>query len=144
MAFFNTDQEVNEQLDNVGRLVLRAASQTEAETEAAALTPFLFARVRSAIAEEQKRGDQTGGWLSLLFVARHAVPAMVLIAVLTAILTVFSAQFGAPNMPVRLDDEALSDTRDPGVEQTVLANRNGLSRDEVFGIVLDRNDAEQH
>jgi len=35
-----------------------------------------------------------------------------------------------------LEDEALSDTRDPGVEQTVLS-RNTLSRDEVLGIVVD-------
>ena len=143
MGFFKADREVNERLDKAGRLILRAASQTEGETEAAASTPFLFARVRAAIAEEQKRRDETGGWLSLLFVARHAVPTMALIAVLTAMLTVFSAQPGTPAGQARFDDEALFDTRDQGVEQTILASRNGLSRDEVFGIVLDRNDAEQ-
>jgi hypothetical protein len=36
------------------------------------------------------------------------------------------------------DEEGLFILLDPGVEQTVLANR-GLSRDEVFNIVVDRN-----
>jgi hypothetical protein len=37
------------------------------------------------------------------------------------------------------DDEPLIGALDPGVEQTVLTSRNGLSRDDVFNIVLDRN-----
>ena len=37
------------------------------------------------------------------------------------------------------DEEALFGINDPGVEQTVLTSRGGLSRDEVFNIVVDRN-----
>ena len=39
-------------------------------------------------------------------------------------------------------EEALSDTNDPGVEQTILS-RNNLSHDEIFSIVLDRNDGRK-
>ena len=37
------------------------------------------------------------------------------------------------------DDEPLIGALDPGVEKTVLASRNGLSREEVFNIIVERN-----
>ncbi|HVS21109.1 MAG TPA: hypothetical protein VHD88_04635 [Pyrinomonadaceae bacterium] len=135
---FSENRQMNEQLDRVGHAVLRAAAGNDAETEAAASAPFLFTRVRAAIAEEQRRRNEAGGWLSMLFVARRAVPAMVLVAVLAAILTVWSAQPSAPT-PAKFDEDALFGTPGAGVEQTVLADRNGLSPDDVFNIVVDRN-----
>lgn len=132
----------NETLDRLGEMVLRAAAQTEAETDPVADSPFLFTRVRARIAEEQRRRDEAGGWLSLLFVARRAVPAMALIAFFAAVLTFWSSQPSAPSVWYRLDDEALSDTRDPGVEQTILS-RNSLSPDEVLSIVVDRSERER-
>ena len=134
---FDSDKAENERLDRAGRMVLRAAAADEAETEAAAASPFLFTRVRAAIAEEQHRHVDTSGWLSIFFVARQAVPAMALVALLAAILTVWSAQLGAPTSPA--DDDALFGAPGAGVEQTVLADRNGLPPDEVFNIVVDRN-----
>jgi hypothetical protein len=131
----------NEELDRLGALVLRAAAQTETETDAVSDSPFLFTRVRARIAEEQRRRDEAGGWLSLLFVARRAVPAMALIAFFAAVLT-FWSQPSAPAMGFGLYDDALSDTRDPGVEQTILS-QNSLSRDEVLSIVVDRSERER-
>ena len=136
------NRETNEQLDRAGRLILLAATGIEAETEAAASSPFVFTRTRAAIAEEQRRRDETGGWLSLFLVARRAVPAMALVAVLAAILTVWSAQLSAPSASVQSDEEALFGTPAAGVEQTVFASRNGPSKDEVFNIVVDRNYGE--
>lgn len=63
---------------------------------------------------------------------------MALVALLAAILTVWTMQPGAPAPGYGLEDEALMDTRDPGVEQTVLT-RSALTRDEVFSIVVERN-----
>jgi hypothetical protein len=132
----------NEELDRLGGRILRAAAQTETETDAIADSPFLFTRVRARIDEEQRRRDEAGGWLSLLFVARRAVPAMALIAFLAAVLTFWSSQPSGPPAWNRLDDEALSDTRDPGVEQTILS-RNSLSPDEILSIVVDRSERER-
>ena len=132
----------NEELDRVGGLVLRAAALAETETDAVADSPFLFTRVRARIAEEQRRRDEAGGWLSILFVARRAVPAMALIAFMAAVLTFWSSQPNTPSVWYRLDDEALSDTRDPGVEQKILS-RNQLSPDEVLSIVVDRSERER-
>jgi hypothetical protein len=129
-------QQLDEQLDRLGRHVLQAAAGDEAEVESAAAAPFLFTRVRAAIAEEERRRTEAGSWLSMLFVARRAVPAMALITIL-AILTVLSAQFRAVKS-ANFDEDALFGTPGPGVEQTVLAGRGNLSQDDIFNIVLDR------
>jgi len=133
---FDSDKTENERLDRGGRMVLRAAAANEAEIGAAAAAPFLFTRVRAAIAAEQRRREETSSWLSIFFVARQAVPAMALIALLASILTVWCAQLGASTLPL-LDDEALFGGA--GVERTVLADRNDLPADEVLNIVVDRD-----
>ena len=128
----------NEELDRVGTLVLKAATAAESDFEAAATSPFLFTRVRAAINDERREREESRGWLSLIQVAWKAVPAMALMAILAAGLTVWSAQ--APVAAVaQNDDEPLMGALDPGVEQTVLASRNGLSSEDVFNIVVDRN-----
>jgi len=134
---FRANQQNEEQSDRAGRLVLLAATRNDQEVEAAASSPFLYTRVRARIKDEERRREESG-WLSLFLVARRAIPAMALVAVLAAVLTVWSVQSGAPAMGYGIEDDALTDTRDPGVEQAVL-NRNALSRDEVFSIVVDRS-----
>jgi hypothetical protein len=132
------NRQNEEQSDRAGRLVLLAASRNDDEAEAAASSPFLYTRLRARISAEERRRAESGSWLSLLFVARRAIPAMALVAIMAAILTVWSVQPSAPATGYGLEDDALTDTRDPGVEQTILT-RNSLSRDEVFSIVVDRN-----
>jgi len=134
---FKAKTPQNEQLDRAGRQVLQAAAAPEDEVRAAESSPFIFTRIRASIAEEQRRRDETGSWLSLVFVARRAIPAMALIAVLAALLTIWSTHLAVSSPQLPLDDEALFD--EPGVEQSVLTSANGLSRDDVFNIVVDRN-----
>lgn len=138
---FKKNHQVEEQLDQLGRLVLRAASQNDQESEAAAGSPFLFTRVRARI-DEELRQNESGGWLKLPFVARRAVPAMALIALLAAGVTFWPSASNTPPIWQRLDDEALFDTRDPGVEQAVLS-RNNLSQEDVFNLVLERDEREK-
>ena len=130
----------NEELDRVAKLVLKAATARDADTEAAAMSPFLFTRVRAAINQERREREESRGFLSLIQVAWRAVPAMAMIAILAAGLTVWTTQSAvAPVAQAQADDEYLISPMEPGVEQTVLASRNGLSRDEIFDIVVDRN-----
>lgn len=133
---FKANRQIEKQLDRAGRVVLLAAASNDDEIEAAASSPYVYTRLRAAIAEEKRRRDESVGWLPLFFVARRAIPAMALVAVLSAILMTWSMQPSAPVGLYGLEEEALSDTRDPGVEQTILS-RNTLSRDEVLGIVVD-------
>jgi len=138
---FKANNQSKSELDHAGRLVLLATARDDQAAEAAASSPFLFTRVRAAIAEALL-AEEAAGWLSVLFVARRAIPAMALIAILTAILTVWSMRPNTPPAGFGLYDEALADTRDPGVEQTVLT-RNALSRDDVLSIVVDRSEREK-
>jgi hypothetical protein len=131
-----SDPLKHEELDRAGKLVLKAATARETDVEAAATSPFLFTRVRAAIAEEKRQREDAGGWVSMIRIAWRAVPAMALIAMLAAVLTVWSYQSA---LVTQTDDEQLIGALDPGVEKTVLTSRNGLSRDEVFNIVVDRN-----
>jgi hypothetical protein len=134
---FKSNSPKNEELDRVGKLVLKAASASESDIEAAASSPFLFTRVRAAI-NEGREPEDARGWMSLIQVAWRAVPAMALVAVMAAVLTVWSTNT-APTQVAQADDEPLIGALDPGVEKTVLTSRNGLSREEVFNIVVDRN-----
>ena len=132
------NRQMNEQLDRIGKQLLRAAVAEEAEVEAAVVSPFIMTRIRAAISEAQTP-EESAGWLSLFFVARRAVPAMALVAFVAAISMAWSVQINAPATSAQFDDEALFGAPGPGVEQTVLASRGGPSKDEIFNIVVDRN-----
>ena len=134
---FKSNSPKNEELDRVAKLVLKAASASESDIEAAASAPFLFARIRASINEGAEPEDSRG-WLSLIQVAWRAVPAMALVAIMAAGLTVWSTST-TPVPVAQADDEPLIGALDSGVEKTVLTSRNGLSREEVFNIVVERN-----
>ena len=136
---FKNKTPKNEELDRLGKVILRSAVAEEKHREAAASSPFLFTRIRAAIVDKKRQEEEAGSWLSMIFVARRAVPAMALVATLAALLTVWPAGPGLTGTSSQSDDEALFGMPDPGVEQTVLTSRNGLSRDEIFNIVVDRN-----
>jgi len=134
-----TNRQNEVKSDRAGRLVLLAAARNDEEADAAASSPFLYTRLRTRISQEERRREEAGSWGALLLVARRAVPVMALVAILAAILTVWSMQpIASTPAGYGLEDEALTDTRDPGVEQAIF-NRKALSRDEVFTIVVDRN-----
>jgi hypothetical protein len=133
---FKTNSQKTDQLDEAGRRVLRAAAASLEETEAASSSQFLLTRIRAGIREEAQHREEAGGWLSLIFVARRAVPAMALVTLLAGALTAWSA-FNPPVAQPGVDDEAIIEGPGPGVEQTVLAGAT-LSQDDVINIVVDR------
>jgi hypothetical protein len=136
---FKAKNERSEKLDRIGKAVLRSAVASEDDFESAANSPFLFTRIRAAVQDGQQLREEAGGWMSMILVARKAVPAMALVATLAAVLTLWSARPAFNSSTASTDDETLFEMQDPGVERTVLASRNGLSRDEIFNIVVDRN-----
>ena len=129
------NSQKKEELDRAGRLILAAAVADERDIEAAASAPFLFARVKAAIAAEQRQQEESA-WMPLILVARRVIPAMALMALLAAVLTFWPI---SGSRSVTTDEEVLFGPAEPGVEQAVLASRNDLSRDEVFNIIVDRN-----
>lgn len=125
---------LDEQLDRIGREIVRASAKNETEAESAATAPFLYARVRSRIAAELKRREAGENWLSLLTVARRAVPAMALSAAIA--FGVF--QFGG-NTPFEqsFDDvDVLFAANETGVGRVVFDDTDVLSNDEMLDTIM--------
>jgi hypothetical protein len=133
-----------EELERLGRVIVRAAAANEAEAEAVAASPFLYTRLHARISAEQER--RAGGaetWLTLLGVVWRSVPAMALVA-LFAFILFWTANFGGASAlsPGVLSDEALLDTRDDGIENVVFAERRALSSDDVLATILQEDERE--
>jgi hypothetical protein len=129
-----------ERLDAAGRAVVRAAASNEAEAEAVASSPFLFARVRARIAAEAERRAEGEHWLAVLGVAWRAVPALGL--VLAFALALLSTSSPATSAQAGVVEEALADGG-AGYEQVVFSDRASLSGDEVLSTILEEGPEAQ-
>ena len=78
----------DETLNRFGGELLRAFEASDAEIDTAAMSPFLYRRIRVRIeAEERRLAEQRGAWIALLAGVKHAVPgAATLAAVALALL----------------------------------------------------------
>jgi hypothetical protein len=131
-----------EQLERLGRSVVRASAANEAEAEAVAASPFLYTRLRARIAAEQERRAGAETWRTLLGVVWRSVPAMALVAVF-AFLLFWTSNFGSATVaPGVLSDEALLDAREAGIESVVFAERRALSSDDVLATILSEDERE--
>jgi hypothetical protein len=135
--------EPGERLERFGRAVVRASAANEAEAEAAAASPFLYARLRARISAEEERRAGGETWRALLLgVVWRSVPAMALIAVCAFVLFWTSSFGAATTAPGVLSDEALMDARDAGIESVVFAERRPLSSDDVLATILQEEERE--
>ena len=75
-------KEQSENLDDASRAILRAASASEQEAEAAVSSPFLYAKIRARIAEENQQENRR---LSILLILKRAIPALAFIAIMTTL-----------------------------------------------------------
>ena len=75
----------NRKLGQLEEELFRAFDASDAEINAAATSPFLYRRIRVRIeAEERRKLEERSRWFALLTTARHAIPALALIAILAA------------------------------------------------------------
>jgi hypothetical protein len=135
-----------EELERLGRLIVRASAANEAEAEAVAASPFLYTRLRARINAEQEARLAGGAetWLTLLGVVWRSVPAMALVA-LFAFILFWTSNFGMTGTAVSpgvLSDEALMDARDDGIENVVFAERRPLSSDDVLATIIQQDERE--
>jgi hypothetical protein len=133
--------DAGERLERFGRAVVRASAANEAEAEAVAASPFLYARLRTRIAAEEERRAGGETWLALLGVVWRSVPAMALVA-LFAFVLFWTSNFGTTAPPGILSDEALMDARDDGIESVVFAEQRPLSSDDVLATILNPDERE--
>lgn len=129
----------NENLDRLGRRIIRASADNEQMGEAAASSPFLYTRLRSRINAERARREEGETWRAYFGVIWRAVPAMALVAIFAFVLFL-SARL--PGGISGYSDEALLGERDAGVERVVFTtDRQPLSSDDVLATIL--NDEER-
>ena len=125
-----------ESVERVAREVVRASAAGEVEAEAAADSPFLYARVRARIEEERRRREEGEGWLALFGVAWRAVPAMALVAVLAMALFLSSGANELASANAFGDEEALLGSGGGDIEQVVFTDAPTPSNDEVLSTII--------
>ncbi|MCA1634278.1 MAG: hypothetical protein LC802_11440 [Acidobacteria bacterium] len=140
MAGKKRERELDERLDRLGRELVRASASNDAEAEAIASAPFLYARLRTRINAEVERREAGESWLVLWSAFWRSAPAMALVAVV-AFLMFWSAN-PSTLAPGALSEEALLGTREGGFEYVVFADRNPLSQDEVLETILNDDERE--
>jgi len=131
-----------DRLERFGQAIVRAsATANDAEAEAVAASPFLYARLRARIRTEEERRAGGETWLTLLGVVWRSVPAMALVA-LVAFVLFWTTSLGTTTSPGVLSDESLMDARDAGIESVVFAERRPLSSDDVLATILLEDERE--
>jgi hypothetical protein len=131
------DRGSGKELDTVGRAIVRASASNEVEGEAAAASPFLYARFRARIAAEREQREERESWLAILGVVWRAIPAMAMVSIL-AVALFLSASFGTGTQVFNED----MDAPDVGVESIVSADNRALSSDEVLATILNEDEQE--
>lgn len=136
MFWKRRNQEQRAHLDRLGGELVRAATASGEELEAAASAPFLYARIRAAVAEKQRADAEARDLsFSMFVVMRHAVPLMIL-TTFVSVLLLFTGTFTAGmNTPY----ETATNTN---FDRVVMDEDNTpLSSDEVLStIIADHND----
>lgn len=140
MAGEDKNRKLEGRLDRLGRTVVRAYASDDGEADAAASSPFLYARIRARIAAEAKRREEGEGWLALLGVVWRAVPAMALVAVLA--FAMFLSAGTATQPQQGFSDEALLGRNNAGVEQVVFTDARTISNDDALATIISEENRE--
>ena len=128
------DQNSAENLDRLGSEIVRASASNEAEGEAAATAPFLYARLRTQIAAERTQREEGESWLTMLAVIWRAIPAMAMVAILAVVL--FLSSSSGTQM---LTEDATQDASDAEGESLVSADNRALSSDDVLATIMNED-----
>ena len=124
-------------LDKLGREIVRASAANENEAERAAAAPFLYARIRTRVAQERARLEEADDWRAALRIFLRAVPT---VAVVTALALVLFVSVTGNTTPTDARDEAtLLGERDTEVEQVVFTSSSSLTSDEVLETILEED-----
>ena len=134
------NRHADEQLDQMGREIVRASALNEAEGERVAASPFLYARLRSRINAEREQREEGERWGAMLRVVWRAIPAMAMVAIL-AVTLFLSANFRTQPAAVASVEDVL-DAQGAEVESVVFTDSRSLSSDEVLANILSEDEQE--
>ena len=132
--------ETDERLDRLGGQLMRANALSEAEAEAVASSPFLYARLRARITSERARREEGESWLAMLKIFWRAVPAMALVAVCA--LALFWSVATTRLTTGGFVTEAIINSPDTGIERAVFTDNQSLTSDDVLATILNKDDGE--
>lgn len=138
MFWQRKNRKQESQVERVGREMVRAASAHEEELEAAATSPFLYARIRAAVnAGQSERAEAQDFSFSIFAVMKHALPLMILTATVSLML-LFA---GTSTTGINTSDETAMETRTTHFERVVIDEDDlPLSSDEVLASIIVNND----
>ncbi len=127
-------------VEKIGRRILHAASADEETIDKIAASPFLYARIRARVAEAQAMPAAVPFYLRLLpLLARRAIPAFALLAVLAVGAYVFAGKNAPPPNPIGVN-EAIFVKLEANTPPTAcnIANRSEcvVSTDDVVAILV--------
>lgn len=137
------EENREEQLNKIGRALLRSTPADDGTIEKIAVSPFLYAKIRARVAEGQAKSDALPPYRSLLtLLARRAIPAFALLALLAMSSYFFtSGKVAPPSNGVVMNDVVF-----PKLEQNTpptacnIANRLEcvVSTDDVVAILVHK------
>jgi hypothetical protein len=129
------DRPEDARLDRLGRDLLRASAMKPEESDEAASSPFLFARIRAGVAAEQSRRAAPYDRLTLL-AARRAIPVMLLIAVVSALaLRLAATGPGSAGLETIAEASACSVT----TREVVASEGCVITDEEVLATIISRD-----
>lgn len=125
----------DERADRIGRALFRSAADNEPEAQAAASSPFIYTRILARIRAERARREGADRWFAVRGVGSRAVPAMVLIALITFGLfwsiSPESQQF-APS-----SDDVLVEVPSGPIDYLVFTEQDSFSSDDILATLLN-------
>lgn len=129
----------NERFSRAGRRLVMAASVSDEDAEAMASSPFLLTQVRARIVSETEADEARGVWASFWLVSRKAIPAMVLAAVFSFGLFLYT---GNKSSNAAFSVDAYLGANDSGIDSLVFAERRPLTAEEVFETIVTKDERE--
>lgn len=128
----------NDKLDRAGRSLVRSSVLSDSEAGALADSPFLFARVRSRIAQDSEL-EAGNIWAGFWLVSRKAIVAMGLAAAFSLGLYFYT---GNKSGGSAFSVDAYLGTSESGLDNMVFAERRQLTPEEVFATIVTREERE--
>src|SRR5262245_566515 len=96
----------DETLNRFGGELLRAFEASDAEIDTAAMSPFLYRRIRVRIeAEERRLAEQRGAWMAMLAGVKRAIPGAATLAAVALALLMLGPALSQRSPANRLNNE---------------------------------------
>jgi hypothetical protein len=125
----------HQKLDRLGEKLLQALEVNDNEIKIAATSPFLYRRIRVRIESEERRiSEDFGQWLTLLNQFRHAVPVLIMIAVIASGIVWYT--------PLPTNQSVNQNSTIQGIG-FIHGELTGLSNEDIMASVIDWNERKE-